>query len=73
MLILQVGDLVCLTGDYPTLAMGTGIVVDTHRSPRAMHAQGVVDVLWSNGEFYQGVAMTSLIVVDPRKKWASRS
>ena len=47
--------------------MGTGIVVEARRSLRAMHAQGVVDVLWSNGEFYKGVAMTGLVIVQQRR------
>jgi len=66
MRIIQVGDLVCLTGDYPRLSQGIGIVTGTYRSPRGMHSQGVCDVLWSNGELYRDAPMTHLLIVCQR-------
>ena len=60
------GRLVRLATDSELSYMGTGLIVHT-RCVRGGHGFGgysvYLDVLWSNGEYYKGVAMNDLTLV----------
>ena len=68
------GRLVKLVSDSDVPILGTGIITHT-RTVRGGHTRFsgwavYLDVLWSNGEHYMGVAKGDLALIDPCQEWS---